>query len=126
MRRTALGTAERADINAQLSQRAQERVSVHSQHLRGFALIPIDLSKNRKKKLFFEFFQRFGIENTRPMHPQYQSFKLRLRGIRMFRTHVRPGRHRRGDMYESLAAEGERRKCSLLTSYPCLEAGSIA
>lgn len=94
----------------QLTQRAHEGVPVHSQHLRGFALIPIDLSENRKDELFFEFFQRFGIESAvrciRNTNRSSCAFVAYVCFVPMFDS----GRllHRRVDMYESLAAEGER------------------
>jgi len=91
MRATAFGIAGSADVNVQFSKSANESGPVHSQRSGGFALIPIDLSKDNKNKLLSKFAQRFGIEDARPVHPQHQCLKLRLRGIRMSSTHVEPG-----------------------------------
>jgi len=41
MRRTAVGIAESADVNVQLSKSANEGAPVHSQHSGGFALMGI-------------------------------------------------------------------------------------
>ena len=88
---TALGIAENVDVNVQLSKSANESAPVDSQRSGSFALIPIDLLENDKDKLLSKFFQRFGIEDARPVHPQHQCFKLRLRRIRVFSAHVEPG-----------------------------------
>jgi len=88
--RTALGIAQSADVNAQLPKSANEGAPVHSQSSGGFALIPIDIPEDDKDKLLLKFSQRFGIEDARPVHPEYQCLKLAFRGIRMFSTHVQP------------------------------------
>jgi len=46
MRRTAVGIAERTDVNVQLSQRANDGAPVHSQHSGGFALMGILVHPN--------------------------------------------------------------------------------
>lgn len=68
---TAFRIAENADVNVQLSKSANESAPVDSQRSGGFALIPIDLSEDDKNKLLSKFFQRFGIEDARPVHPQH-------------------------------------------------------
>jgi hypothetical protein len=59
MRATAFGIAGSADVNVQFSKSATESAPVHSQRSGGFALIPIDLSKDNKNKLLSKFIQRF-------------------------------------------------------------------
>lgn len=88
MRATALGIAGSLDANVQFLKSANESAPVHSQRSSGSTLIPINLSKDNKNKLLSKFVQRFGIEDACPVHPQHQCLKLRLRGIRMFSTHV--------------------------------------
>ena len=81
------GIAKNADVNVQLSKSANESAPVHSQRSGGFALIPSrPLLENDKDKLLSKFSQRFGIEDARPVHPQHQCLKLRLRRIRVFDT----------------------------------------
>jgi len=46
MRRTAVGIAESADVNVQLSKSANEGAPVHSQHSGGFALMGILVHPN--------------------------------------------------------------------------------
>jgi hypothetical protein len=90
-RGTAFGIAESTDVNVQLSKFANESAPVHSQYSGGFALIPVDLAKNDKNKLFFKFFQRFVILDACFVHSPHQCLKLGLCGIRMSSTHVQPG-----------------------------------
>ena len=99
MRRTAFGIAESTDVNVQLSKFANESAAVHAQYSGGLALIPVDLAKNDKNKLLFEFFQRLVIQDACSVHSARQRLKLGLCGIRMFSTHVQPG--------EALASLGD-------------------
>ena len=89
--RTALGIVQSTDVNLQVPKSTNEGATVHSQRSGGLALIPIDISEDDKNKLLLKFSQRFGIEDARPVHPQHQCLKLRLRGICLFSTHVQPG-----------------------------------
>ncbi len=69
--RTALGIAQSADVNVQFPKSANEGAPVHSQRSGGLALIPTESSQDHKDKLLLKFFQRFGVEDARPVHPEH-------------------------------------------------------
>jgi hypothetical protein len=91
LRRTTFGVAQGANVDIQRSNGSNERVPMHSQSLRGSALIPMGNPEGDENELLFEFSDRLGIENPRLIHSQGQSFEIRFCRICVFPTHLQPG-----------------------------------
>jgi hypothetical protein len=79
--RAALGFAQRADVQIQLSKGSRKRVPVDSQYTSGFSLVPVQVSQDGQHELFPEFSDRVRKRDAVLLHLAHQRIELGAGGI---------------------------------------------